>query len=313
MSFEGVFRTTRKFVLSPILMYSIYLTVIYSNDFWVKMVGTTHLSISIILMISSIAAIFFAMRAYDKDKPRPNSKQIYFVFALISFIDSLCLIYLTRDIKKMECIYWISYFISANQNTFFVTCFNELYYSSSSINYFVHQRIISVHDASICLVVITFILFILFTFLFKKILKLRIVKKKLPKLNLSQINKPEDMQPLNSNNDNFDKHSDNENTNIIDPNLMSSSRRFPGEADDISDENSQNYHDADKIKQSSNVNSTATTTTAQQSSQEKMDVSPSLHGNETLNRANSQNNQSDPNQNEEGGGYEYSYEYSYDE
>ena len=172
MSLEVLYRTVRKFDLLPILAYSIYLVIIYSNDFWKRMIGSTHLAVSVLLLLFSTAAIFFSVRAYDKDFPRPNNKQFYYFFSLLAFADSLSLIFLTRDIKKMECIYWVNYFLSTNANSFFVLCFNQLYSSSSSVDYFVHSRIINVHDTLICLVVITFVLFILLTFLFKKILKL---------------------------------------------------------------------------------------------------------------------------------------------
>ena len=188
MNLEIILKTIRKFVLSPLLFYSIYLVIIYSNDFWIKMIGTSYLAISIILLITSSIAIYFSILFFGESNRKKSYKTLYFLFTIISFLVSISLIYLTRDIKAMESVYWIGLFLSANINTFFVSCFNQLYDSNSLINKFVHTRIISVHDSLICITIITFIIYIYFTFSFKKVQKIKQLKrpKKIKSTKLSQ-------------------------------------------------------------------------------------------------------------------------------
>ncbi|KAK8893840.1 hypothetical protein M9Y10_022269 [Tritrichomonas musculus] len=198
-------KTIRKFALSPILVYSIYLVVIYSNDFWLKMIGSSHLALSICLLISSGAAIYFSIRVFGEKNQRSEKKPLYYLFSIISFLFSISLIYYTRDIKTMECVYWINIFLNTNKNTFFVSCFNQLYDTYSIMNIFVHTRIIHVHDSLICITIITFIVYISFTFAFQKVVKIN-EKVKKEKLIKNETN----ASPLQTENNNTNSIDDNE-------------------------------------------------------------------------------------------------------
>lgn len=206
MNLKIILKTIRKFALSPILIYSIYLIIIYSNDFWIKMIGPSHLAISIILLASSSIAIYFSILFYGGKDKKVNSEPLYFIFSIVSFVVSISLIYYTRDIKTMESIYWINQFLNANRNTFFVSCFNQLYDSYSQMDRFVHTRIINVHDSLICITIITFIIYIFFTFKFKKVSKIKNLKR--PK---KIRNKSSPIQTENTNNNEEQSSSVNDN------------------------------------------------------------------------------------------------------
>lgn len=141
------------------------------------MIGASHLAFAIILLISTSIAIYFSIIFYGEKNKKGSSEPLYFIFSTISFFVSISLVYYTRDIKTMESVYWINQFLSANRNTFFVSCFNQIYDSYSIMDKFVHTRVINVHDSLICITVITFVIYVFFTFKFKKVSKIKNLKR----------------------------------------------------------------------------------------------------------------------------------------
>lgn len=210
MNFLILFQTARKFSLLPLLIYSVYLTILYANDFWMKMIGTTHFAFALILLISTTLSLFFAIRTYDEGKPHLNNKQLYFFLTYFSFFISISIIYYTRDIKKSECIYWINEFMQTNNETFYINCFNQIYDSQSTVDSFVHSRITDVHDVLICIVVINLSIFIVFTFLFKRIVRFYQAKKN---INLYKKSDEGSLIPSGPNEKNHDISLDDNNEN----------------------------------------------------------------------------------------------------
>ena len=161
MSLKRVLKGAKHVVSLPVLAFSFYLVVIYSNGFWREMIGSEHVAISACMLVTSLLSWFSSFPAFLSRK-KGSRKRGYLLFSSglwLSFMFAASLIYLTRDLKKQQCLFWMNSFISMNQNTFYIDSFTRSYSTSGEQEYFVHLRTLDVHDWTICVLVLSILLY----------------------------------------------------------------------------------------------------------------------------------------------------------
>ena len=157
-------RTVRLGVGFPLFAFSVYLTVLYSNGFWIQIAGRQYVAVAGCILGSTALACIFSFRSFSMNsvKTRRGSYELFRLCMWLSFFFTLLIIYMTRNSKKLELLYWMSHFLSTYQNTFYVSTFLRTYTSASEQDYFVHQRTHQVYDAAILLLFITTVLYQIF-------------------------------------------------------------------------------------------------------------------------------------------------------
>jgi hypothetical protein len=160
MATQDVLWSARMWVTFPILFYSLYLTRLYTNGFWIEMVGLTQASLSILALSFSILAWISIFPAFESHLEQARTRWYHALIALIIAANTvvLAIVYLGRDSKQFECTNSMDLFLKLNANTFFVSAFNRHYPTLADRMMFVNARTLDVHDAGICVVVISFLL-----------------------------------------------------------------------------------------------------------------------------------------------------------
>ena len=135
------------------------------------MVGTSHLWLSGLILATSFGTIMCAFYVFESKtfKYKVLGYQVFTALLWLCFAFVMLLIYMTRNRKKLECVYWIETFMDAASNTFYVDSFVRNYSTSTNRDYFVQQRTLEVHYVSICLLLLSMILYVIFVRNFKRL------------------------------------------------------------------------------------------------------------------------------------------------
>ena len=173
MSLKTIVNGARFCVTIPMLVFAFYLVILYSNGFWLAMVGSEFLAVASCMLITSLLAWFASFPAFKAptEKGKERGYLLYTGFLWLSFMFTCAIIYITRDSKKQQCTFWVNQFITANRNTFFIDTFNRTYASGGEQDYFVHQRTLEAHDFTICVFVISFVLYFVFILNYEEVLR----------------------------------------------------------------------------------------------------------------------------------------------
>jgi hypothetical protein len=133
---------------------------LYSNSFWTEMVGSGHIGLSGVVLTLSILTWICSFPAFESTTPSTLSRyyHLFLAFSFLSHFLLLAIVYLSRDIKRLECLHWMESFLASNRNTFFVDTFYRYYPSTTDRSWFVDARTLFVHDSGICIVVLSFLL-----------------------------------------------------------------------------------------------------------------------------------------------------------
>ena len=173
MALKTIVSAGRFCVALPSLVFSFYLVIIYSNGFWMAMVGSEYLVVASGLLISSVLAFFTSFPAFRSttEKGKERGYLFYTAFLWLSYIFTGALIYMTRDSKKQQCSFWVNLFIASNNNTFFIDMFSRTYVSGGAEDYFIHQRTLEVHDFTVCVLIMSLVLYFVFIINYEEVLK----------------------------------------------------------------------------------------------------------------------------------------------
>lgn len=174
MNLSKLFRGSRIFVNIPAFIHSLYLVILYSNNFWIHFVNISYFIISLIILIFIIISISFQFHNNElfnndhENESQINSHKSLF-FSFIAFLFTLSIIRLTRNEMKQRCNYLVSEYIQRNSYTYFIRLFQKNYSDSGAQDSFTFIRTIMVHDTQICVDIIWILLEIVFYIKFDEI------------------------------------------------------------------------------------------------------------------------------------------------
>jgi hypothetical protein len=153
--------STRMWTPLPILFYSLYLVRLYLNGFWTEIVGPGQAWISIVALALAVLSWISLFPTFES-KSKQTRTRCYHLFAALSITTNgavLALAYLGRAVKRPECAYFMDLFLRANAETFFVSAFHRQYPTASDRSAFVEARTLRVHDAGLCMALLSGALF----------------------------------------------------------------------------------------------------------------------------------------------------------
>lgn len=164
-------RFLRTCVPVPFVIHSIYMIILYSNGFWVKIMGTRHIWVSGFELLAAVLAWFSSIKAFEltNDGEKSTMGQLFTATWFLNLILAGSISYMTRDLKKKEYSYWMNIWLSENGNSFFYDSFIRAYKTTSDQEYFIQKRTLEVHDVSICVVILSILLYMMFIVNYEKI------------------------------------------------------------------------------------------------------------------------------------------------
>ena len=177
MNLQLLFRNGKILVHFPAFIHSIYLIILYSNNFWINFVSYSYLILSIIIFVLLVISIgfqlveinFFDEEVSNEQSPLEN-KSLFPSFIALLLI--FALIHLTSNKEDKYCSFLVSNYIAINEGTFYIRLFYRFYSDSVSVEHFIYCRTVTVHDTQICINVFWIILQVIFYYKFEKLVKL---------------------------------------------------------------------------------------------------------------------------------------------
>lgn len=171
MWIAAVAKSARSFVPVPLLVFSCYLVVIYMNGFWTHIIGKTHLIVSGAIFCASVVACVLSYKIYRNDVVGFDTL-IYSAYLSVSWLILLLtfgLICITGSTKMGEYGFWIDTFFGMHSETFYCDTFRRVYNSGIHREYFLQSRMLVVHDAAICILVLSLVMHIIFVENYEKV------------------------------------------------------------------------------------------------------------------------------------------------
>ena len=154
-------------LLSPLIGVGlgVYLLVIFSNSYWLQIIGGAHLALAFFLFLCSILSFAFALILLIKAcKPRfPLFVSLYDASIAVDIFFVLVILYETSVKRQQEFDYWLGTYLTENNTTTVVSDFMARYQDENAQQSFVRQRTVFAHDVVLILSCFWFIIFGVFT------------------------------------------------------------------------------------------------------------------------------------------------------